>query len=632
MVMHNKESFALGVINNIIVVDENNVIFFIGDTVRDVIYKGDDKTGAEIFLDFPGNKERDILEKNLNSVRGEKVTKSFFHTSIGKRIVIFPANHEKENNVVIFFEDEIADANIISSELKERVKEIQCLYSISHEINVAKTLEEVFENTSDHMRNGFQFPDLTSVTIKFDRKSYGDRESDDSKISIEEKIIVEGEERGLIKISLNGYGKFLEEEYDLIKEIGDSFSKTIERVESRVDLEKKKLILERKNLKLLDLTEECARNREELETLIGAITDRIYVVEKNGKMSMSNNKDIGDEEQKFESLCKSELKNKKSPIMNVFDVGKSINFEKKINNLYFSIRVYPIFSKKGQVEKILVMCRNVTEKKELENQMLQSNKLASLGKLVAGIAHEINNPNTFIRGNLKIIKESFDDIFPIIDKYYEEKSDLMIARLNYSIFKENIPFLINDMFEGSNRIKKIVDDLRNYARKDEGSLTDDVDINMVIRNAFRLVESQIRRMAQVKLHLHDKLPVFKGNFQKLEQVIVNMILNAAQSINGQRGKVVINSSCSQDGKFVEIVIADNGKGIDEDIVNLIFDPFFTTKRTKGGTGLGLSISYGIIKEHGGEINVLSKSGEGTEFTITLPVRRDLTNEKYTCSR
>ena len=621
MVTLNKENFALGVINNIIIVDENNIILFIGDIIMDIIYKGEDRTGEEIFSGFPGHKDGDNLEKNLKLVRREKVTKSFSHKGIGKKIVIFPANYDKEKNIIISFEDEIVNANIISSELKERVKELQCLYSISHEINAAKTFEELFENTADRMSNGFQFPDLTSVTIKLDKKDYGDKESSEPTISIEEKIIVEGDERGLIKVSLSGGEKFLEEEYALIKEIADSFSKTIERVESRADLEKKKLILERKNLKLLELTEECARNREELETLIDAITDRIYVVDRDGNMSMSNDKDIGDVGHKFEELCKSELQDEKSPIMKVFIAGKSINFVKKLNNLYFSIRVYPIFSQKDNVEKILVICRNVTEKKELENQMLQSNKLASLGKLVAGIAHEINNPNTFIRGNLNIIKESFDDIFPIINKYYKEQTDMKIARLDYNVFRENIPLLINDMFEGSNRIKKIVDDLRNYARKDEGFLTDDVDINLVINNAFRLVESQTRRMAHTKLQLDENLPIFKGNFQKLEQVMVNMIMNAAQSINGQKGKVLINSTSPDGGEHVEVKISDNGKGIDEEIINSIFDPFFTTKRDKGGTGLGLSISYGIIREHGGEINVTSKSGEGTEFRITIPVRR-----------
>ncbi|MCK4888834.1 MAG: hypothetical protein KAS97_02820, partial [Candidatus Aminicenantes bacterium] len=233
MVMLNKENFALGVINNIIIVDKNNIILFIGDIIMDVIYKGEDRTGVDILLDFPGSEEKEILEKNLNLVRNEKATKSFFHTSLGKKIVIFPANYEKEKNIIISFEDEIVNANIISSELKERVKELQCLYSISHEINAAKTLEEVFENTADQMSNGFQFPDLTSVTIKLDRKSYGDKECDDQSTSIEEKIIVEGDERGLIKVSLSGDEKFLKEEYALLKEIADSFSKTIERVESR---------------------------------------------------------------------------------------------------------------------------------------------------------------------------------------------------------------------------------------------------------------------------------------------------------------------------------------------------------------------------------------------------------------
>ncbi len=621
MVMLNKKNFALGVINNIIIVNEFNVILFIGDSIKDELYKGEDNTGSDIFEGFYGDEDSRTLKKNILLVRKEKLTRSFLHKKLKKKIIIFPANYEKDKKIVISFEDQIVNANIISSELKERVKELQCLYSISHEINAARTLEEVFENTTGHVINGFQYPDDTSVSINLGNKKYGTDKIENNMESIEEKITVYGEERGTIRVSLPPGKGFLKEEHALLREIGDSFSKTIERVEGRQDLEKKKLILERKNVKLQELTMECARNREELETLIGAITDRIYVVERNGSISMSNNQDIGDVDRKFEKLCKSEFENSESRIMKVFDIGDSVNFEKKIDDLYYSIRAYPIFSDNENVEKVLVMCRNITEKKEIENQMLQSNKLASLGKLVAGIAHEINNPNTFIRGNLKIIKESFDDIFPIIDKYYKNDGDLMIARLDYDIFKENVPFLINDMFEGSNRIKKIVDDLRNYARKDEGFLTDDVDINLVINNAFRLVEGQTRRMANVALQLDEKLPVFKGNFQKLEQVVVNMILNAAQSMNGKKGKVLITSSKSEDGGLVEIRVSDNGKGIDEDILESIFDPFFTTKRNKGGTGLGLSISYGIIKEHGGEIAVSSKTGEGTEFRITIPVKR-----------
>jgi len=621
MVMLNKENFALGVINNIIIVNEANVILFIGDTIKDMVYKGTDNTGSCILEGFPGEEAGRVLEKNILHVRKEKITRSFFHNELKKKIIIFPANYEKDKNIIISFEDEIVNANVISLELKERVKELQCLFSISHEINAARTLEEVFENTIGHMINGFQFPEETSVAIKLDKKIYGVDKSEDNVETIEEKIAVHDEERGTIKVSLPLGKGFLKEEHALLKEIGDSFSKTLERVEGRQALEKKKLILERKNVKLQELTKECARNREELETLIGAITDRIYVVEKGGNISMSNNKDIGDPEGKFKALCETEFKSSESPIMKVFASGKSVNFEKKIDDFYYSIRAYPIFTENENVEKVLVMCRNITEKKELENQMLQSNKLASLGKLVAGIAHEINNPNTFIRGNLKIIKESFNDIFPITDKYNKSNNNLKIARLDYDIFKENVPFLINDMFEGSNRIKKIVDDLRNYARKDEGFLTDDVDINMVINNAYRLVEGQTRRMAKVTLQLDEKLPVFKGNFQKLEQVVVNLILNAAQSMSGQKGKVQLNSSLSEDNNSVEVKVSDNGKGIDEEIISSIFDPFFTTKRNKGGTGLGLSISYGIIKEHGGEIAVSSKPGEGTEFRIIIPLKR-----------
>ncbi|MCK5373978.1 MAG: response regulator, partial [Alphaproteobacteria bacterium] len=169
-----------------------------------------------------------------------------------------------------------------------------------------------------------------------------------------------------------------------------------------------------------------------------------------------------------------------------------------------------------------------------------------------------------------------------------------------------------------NRIKKIVDDLRNYAKKDEGFLTDDVDINLVINNAFRLVESQTRRMAHVKLQLADKLPVFKGNFQKLEQVIVNMILNAAQSINGQKGKVVITSSGSDGGEYVEVKISDNGNAIPHEVLDNIFDPFFTTKGQGKGSGLGLSVVYGLVNELGGHLDVETKLDKGTTMSVYLP--------------
>jgi signal transduction histidine kinase len=252
-------------------------------------------------------------------------------------------------------------------------------------------------------------------------------------------------------------------------------------------------------------------------------------------------------------------------------------------------------------------------------QLMQTDKLASLGQLVSGVAHEINNPNTFIRGNVSIIQEAMKDILPILDKYYQDEKNLQIARLTYDVFKSNILILLEDMAQGTNRIKTIVDGLRKFAKRDDGVLIDDVDLNEIIQSCLRLVSNQIGRKAKVKLDLDKHLPKIKGNSQRLEQVVVNILINASQAIEKKMGNLLITTSFLEKEKENLLKISDDGKGIDEKTIKQIFDPFFTTKRHQGGTGLGLSIAYGIIKEHKGRIEVESKLGLGTTFSIYIPV-------------
>ena len=282
-------------------------------------------------------------------------------------------------------------------------------------------------------------------------------------------------------------------------------------------------------------------------------------------------------------------------------------------------RSYPILNKKGKTEKVLEVCRDVTMNKKIESQLQQSYKLASLGKLVAGIAHEVNNPNTFILGNLKIINEAFNDILPILDDYYARNKGKKIARLDYDVFKENFFVLLNDMIDGANRTKKIVMDLRNFAKKDEETLLEIVDINYLIKDHLTLTQKYIKSNANIELELSSDIPKFNGNIRKLEQVLMNIITNASQAIKGENGLINVETRHDKSKNEIIIKITDNGEGMDEETRKNIFDPFFTTKRNEGGTGLGLSISYGIIKEHNGTINVESKLGSGTIFTIHIPV-------------
>jgi polar amino acid transport system substrate-binding protein len=259
----------------------------------------------------------------------------------------------------------------------------------------------------------------------------------------------------------------------------------------------------------------------------------------------------------------------------------------------------------------------VTLEKTYEQQLQQADKLASLGQLVSGIGHEINNPNQFIRGNIKIIKQSLDDMLPIVDGHYESHPDLKIARLKYDFFREHIMTLVDDMAHGSERIKSIVESLRTFARKDEGLLVDTVDINTLIEASARLVHNEVHKRADIEMDLAADLPTFIGNSQKIEQVLINLLVNAGQAMPDD-GRGLIKVRTGEDQGNIVVEIEDNGKGMTEKTRKMIFDPFFTTKRAKGGTGLGLAIAFKILDEHNGSISVESELNVGTTFTIRIP--------------
>ncbi len=246
-------------------------------------------------------------------------------------------------------------------------------------------------------------------------------------------------------------------------------------------------------------------------------------------------------------------------------------------------------------------------------------ELAALGQLVSGIGHEINNPNQFILGNIRILQQAFEGILPILDEYYAAHPDLTIARLKYDFFREHIMTLVNDMAHGSERIKGIVEGLNRFSRRDEGLLSDAVDVNTLLDTAIRLVNNQLHKTADIELDLAADRPSITGNAHKIEQVVVNLLINAGQAIpEGRRGFIQV-STRGEDGKVV-IEVKDNGKGISEQTMKRIFEPFFTTRQGGGGTGLGLAIAYRIIEEHGGAISVSSKLDAGTTFRIELPIK------------
>ena len=282
-------------------------------------------------------------------------------------------------------------------------------------------------------------------------------------------------------------------------------------------------------------------------------------------------------------------------------------------------REYGLMQARSMLEKKSHDLEEVNrELREKQQQLVQSEKLASLGRLSAGMAHEINNPVQFIQGNMRILSEAMDCMLPVMDRYVESNPDFKVARLDYPIFRQHITTLLQDVSNGAIRIADIVRDLKKFARAEEGSYDDMIDINEAIRSSLRLVHNKVKRH-KVVCELDPNLPKVKGSGSKIEQVIVANLINAAEALGErQDGVIDVKSLKNLESTQVTVCIGDNGPGMTEEVRNRLFDPFFTTKQKTGGMGLGLSVVYGIIKDHRGSIDVDTKLGEGTTLKYHLP--------------
>lgn len=265
---------------------------------------------------------------------------------------------------------------------------------------------------------------------------------------------------------------------------------------------------------------------------------------------------------------------------------------------------------------------------EIKNRQLkQADKMASLGILVSGIVHEINNPNNFILLNINLYSKVWKDIRPILEEYYKENGDFVIAGMLYSISKEKIAQSIDGIQKGSERIKNITKSLTEYARSDSGSLNESVDINKVVEMAVVITNNLINKSTDnFGVDYGSGIPLIKGNAQQLEQVVINLITNACQSLPDRSAGIKIHTYYKVDQQQVRIRVSDEGTGINETDLYHIMDPFFTTKRNSGGTGLGLSVSNSIVKSHGGSLLLRSRQGKGTSARVILPVIEDKNRE------
>ncbi|MGW8193197.1 MAG: cache domain-containing protein [Desulforhopalus sp.] len=279
-----------------------------------------------------------------------------------------------------------------------------------------------------------------------------------------------------------------------------------------------------------------------------------------------------------------------------------------------------------QASTFLMTARDITEKKKVEaqakqqqEQLMQTDKMVSLGTLVSGVAHEINNPISSVMLNIQVFDKFWRAVHPVLDDYYEEKGNLDVGPMAYPQLRDRMPKLLLFSHEGVERVKRIVGDLKEFSGQKPSDLRETVNLNQVVEKTLGLIASLIRKATNdFHVEYYENLPTLQGNSQRLSQVIINLVVNACQALTDPQQSLRLATGYLEESEEIFFEVRDSGRGMTPEILARIKDPFYTTKRDSSGTGLGLSISDTIVRNHGGWLDFCSEPGTGTTATILLP--------------
>lgn len=348
------------------------------------------------------------------------------------------------------------------------------------------------------------------------------------------------------------------------------------------------------------LYNEVLRGKQEWEDTFKAVDDMILVFDKDLNVVQFNDSvkafvnineqssDLPILEESCKSLVRETFYSKKPGY-------KEIYFQ---NNSTCELYTYPVYNNEQQVYGVIAYIKDVTEKRKMEVQLLHSGKLAAIGEMAAGIAHELNSPLTAILGNSQLLLRNITSSDPSFT-------------------------LLNDIKNCGNRCKQIIKSLLTFSRQDE-YVFDSCSLNEAVEQVLNLLKYQLeKKQIVIKCLLQENLPFIDGSQPQIEQIIINFLLNArdALELSSRKNKEIIITTSSLQSNEVHLSVKDNGIGIEENRLSEIFHPFHTTKETEKGTGLGLSVSIGIAKTHRGTIEVSSKLNKGSTFTLKLPLQQ-----------
>lgn len=287
------------------------------------------------------------------------------------------------------------------------------------------------------------------------------------------------------------------------------------------------------------------------------------------------------------------------------------------------VAIYPLEDESDKDAGIIIRISDITEAKIIEKRLVQSEKLASLGLLISGIAHEINNPNNFIILNIQTLKKYLAALMSLMEKHQTCLPDFTIQNMDFEEFQEELFSLIDDISYGSERIDSSISRLKEYVRTRKESIKKWVDIGKTIEKSVSICESQIKeKVDSLEMNIPDGLPKIFTDPQAIEQIIINLLMNATQATDKEKSRIKLDIQMDAPrSEFIKISVNDNGCGMDEETKKKIFDPFFTTKMAESGTGLGLYISYNMVENLNGYFNVESEPGKGSIFEFFLPIEK-----------
>lgn len=412
--------------------------------------------------------------------------------------------------------------------------------------------------------------------------------------------------------------------------------------EAGIALREKQSALEVSHQALQELFEKITRAKREWEQIIDCVDDLLVYVDPDQKIIRSNSAFAA-----FVGQSVKELIGK--PVDLLFDqFGVEFEYRDRdcchlyhdASQRWFAFKTYPLILANELRGKVVVV-QDISEikhanqaleeanaqLKQSQSTILQQEKMASVGQLAAGVAHEINNPMGFITSNLSSLQKYTGKLTDYLGQVGDLVGDHEALQTEIKALKkkakldfllEDIEDLLAESMEGAERVKEIVQGLKSFSRVDQAEEKPE-DLNACLETTIRMVWNEIKYRASLDKDYAD-LPLVKCNAQQLNQVFVNLLVNAAQAIKeGGEGKIQVRTRAQNDAVFIDV--QDNGCGIPKENQSRIFEPFFSTKEVGKGTGLGMSIAYDIVKSHGGEISLDSTPGEGTTFTVAIPIRQ-----------